>query len=263
MAASTTPSTASGPAVRVAAGWPLARRLHLGSVRFGGLPMTDAMIAGAEVRSGDRVVQLGTGDGSLERRVRARFPLHAWTVAPGAADATGLPDGSASVVLAEGLLTGLSQARKASVLAEARRLLRPGGLLAFHELCVRESAWDAEPASTVQGALRRPAAGALRPLTDAGWRALLAREDLRVVGTLDGPVEIPTLQDLVRQLGPKGMMAVLPRLMMPGRANTRIRRAVVELTRHRERLAAIVVVAERPVVGALRERPGMAEHTTA
>ena len=45
----------------------------------------------------------------------------------GDAEATGLPAGSASVVIGEAMLTMQPQAHKEAIVTEAARLLRPGG----------------------------------------------------------------------------------------------------------------------------------------
>ena len=134
------------PDIAVAAGWPLARRVGLDGLAPGGRLLSERLIRGAGIRTGDRVVDLLPGDGALGR-LATRHDLHSWTgvcldrtaakhvrkrvagggTILGAPDRTGLDDGSATVVVAEGLLSGLSAPSKRAVLDEARRILRPGG----------------------------------------------------------------------------------------------------------------------------------------
>src|SRR5699024_893774 len=61
---------------------------------------------------------------------------HGRAVAAEAA-ASGLPSGSADVVLAEGVLTIQSEEGKRQIVDEGVRLLRPGGRYVLHELALR------------------------------------------------------------------------------------------------------------------------------
>ena len=77
---------------------------------------------------------------------------------------------------------------------------------------------------------------------------------LGMVGTALGAVELPTIGSLLRQEGPRGAAEAMARLLRPGSDFGRMRRSVETATRHLDRLAAIVVIAERPLVGPLRRR---------
>ncbi|MFN8110602.1 MAG: hypothetical protein U0Y82_12280, partial [Thermoleophilia bacterium] len=116
------------PTIALCAGWPLLRRIGIASLPPGGADGSRLLLRGVNLTPGDRVVDLTPGDGATGRRAR-NGSLHGWTgvattaaaarrlaagttgygaaVAVGAPDRTGLPAGSASVVMAEGLLSGL------------------------------------------------------------------------------------------------------------------------------------------------------------
>jgi hypothetical protein len=275
MARVTTVSRSARPTVSVAAGWPPARRMGLGALRFGGKAMSDRLLSGAGVGTGQRVVDLTPGAGALGRAAVAR-ELHQWTgvcldraqarrvasavtghgcgTVLGAPDRTGLEAGSATVMLAEGLLTGLSRPSKLAVLEEAARVLRPGGRIGVHELCVLEGPWGGVPAHDIVAELSAHANGALRPLTEAGWRELVEEAGLTMAGTALGAVALPGIGALLAQEGPRGTVRAMGALLRPGSDLMRVKRSVESATRHQDRLAAIVVIAERPLVGALRRR---------
>ncbi|MCB0871896.1 MAG: methyltransferase domain-containing protein [Actinobacteria bacterium] len=259
------------PDIAVAAGWPLARRVGLDGLAPGGRLLSERLIRGAGIRTGDRVVDLLPGDGALGR-LATRHDLHSWTgvcldrtaakhvrkrvagggTILGAPDRTGLDDGSATVVVAEGLLSGLSAPSKRAVLDEARRILRPGGRIGLHELAVTAPAWDEAPAAAVVANLSGHRDGSVHPLSDVEWRALIESAGLTVVGTSTAPLMIPTLRDLVDDRGPVAGLRAAIRMAIPGGPGARMRRAVEQLTRNRGRLTATVLIAERPLVGPLR-----------
>jgi SAM-dependent methyltransferase len=277
-----TQATATGATGRstpaVAAGWPVARRLGLGSVRPGGLAMTRRLHEGVRLGEGDRVVDLWAGSGA-GGAAAAHVNLRSWTgIAPDAAsaglvtrrvrgydrrgvvgspDATGLPDGQATVTLAEGLLTGLSDPRKLAVLEEARRITRPGGRVGLHELCVVPAAFGEPDAAQVREEIGRAVSGGLRVLSEPAWREVVRAAGLRVTGVALGAVVIPDLLTLFRVEGPRPAGQILRRLTQPTRTSRRARAALDNLQRWDGRLAAIVVVAERPVVAG-RARRGAA-----
>jgi len=274
--------TTAAPALAVAAGWPVARRLGLGVVRPGGAAMTQRLFEGLGLGGGDRVVDLAPGHG-ITGAEAGRQNLRSWTgvcadEAQAAAvrrrvrgfergcvvagpDRTGLDSARAGVVMAEGLLTGLSDPRKRAVVDEALRITRPGGRVGFHELCVLPGAWDAPRWTDIRAEIGRAVAGGVRVLDEAGWRALIEATGLRVLGSSLGPVVIPDLAGLVRTEGPRDAGRVLQRFMQPGRAAQRARAALYGVQTHSDRLASIVLIAERPVVSlrrAARTSPGAA-----
>ena len=86
------------------------------------------------------------------------------------ASSTGLPDASADVVVEEAMLTMQADRDREAIVAEAYRLLRPGGRYAIHELGLQPDALDAEVAAKVHSALVRSIKVNARPLTVGQWR---------------------------------------------------------------------------------------------
>lgn len=267
--ATATSAAPAGPRLRfdrsLAGGWTLARRARLGSVRFGGEALTRRMLEGAQVGEGSRVVDLAPGYGATGAllndvnlrsytavvpdtgrmaAVRGRVEGPAREVVLGAPDATGLPDQEATAVIGEGLLTGVSDPTKVAILAEACRIVRPGGLVAFHELIALRDAWsdDEVPLRRELGTV------GLRPLDEAGWRRVMAQAGLDPIGLSLGAVEAPSPRQAVADAGRGAARGVIQALTCPGRAARGFHRAAYLLDAHRDGLAGVVLVGRRPVL---------------
>lgn len=165
------------PAEKMPGHWLLAR-LGKRVLRPGGVELTTRML----------------GLGATARRVLARNPAsyigverdeaaaaqlttllagvdRQWLVA--SAERTGLPDCSASVVYGEALLTMLPEAAKRRVIAEAYRVLKPGGRYGIHELCLVPEDLDPAHANRICGDLSDSIHVGARPHKARHWRGLL------------------------------------------------------------------------------------------
>lgn len=268
MATVTPPSTESTGRLRVCAGWPLARRAGIGTIRFGGEAMTRRMLDAAGVGRGARVVDLAPGRGAtgallndadlhsytavcatddVAAAVRGRIGGLERRTVIGTPDDTGLPGGEASAVIAETLLTGLSDPGKQAVLRETMRILRPGGCAAFHELAILDDPW-ARGALPLRALLSAPARGGLRPLDAQGWRDLVHGLGLEVVGVGLGTFAAPGLAEALRDVAVRDKPRVAARLLLPGRVAPRWRAVTYELDVHAAELASAVLVVRRPVL---------------
>lgn len=271
--------------------WGPCERLGIATPRPGGPRATELLLEGLELASGDRVVEIFPGRGATARRILTCHPRAYIGIAPGpasardlarrlrrdpdlrtlvtrletsgaytgvsigAADATGLPDESASAVVAEFVLTAARAEQKATALREAARLLPPGGRLGLHELCLAPpGTWDptADSSRAEQAADELAGVDAvLAPVTEADWREIVTAAGLVVTGSILVPVHPPTPIDLARGLGRIGPLRAMS---LMGRIGDLLRlfRLAETLQAHRDDLAAIVLVAERPLVGGLR-----------
>lgn len=245
--------------------WLLAARGASGLVSPGGAAMLDRAAEGAGIDAGSRVVELAPGFGVAARHILRRGP-RTWTgvdedplavdhlartigtaagrravAAP--LDGTGLDDGAATVVLADGVLGLLADDAAAAVLAEGARLLPAGGRLALVDLT---PAADADPA--LAAGLEEVGIH-VRPVER--WRALAEAAGLAIVGSVTGPVDLTPAHEVGRALGPKMTMRVARGVTEESvrSAATRARQA---LERALPSLRSVVVVAERPLVMGLR-----------
>ena len=133
--------------------------LRLGKrvLRPGGLELTRRMLDDLNIQPDDDVVEFGPGLGVTARLTIARRP-HSYVGIErdenaarivrhylkgfggqcliASADETGLANARASVIYGEAMLTMQGQNQKVAIIAEAARLLRPGGRYGIHELCL-------------------------------------------------------------------------------------------------------------------------------
>jgi SAM-dependent methyltransferase len=243
--------------------WPLARRVVAGFARPGGPAMVRRALEGAGLGEGDRVVEIAPGLGLTSRAVLAAGP-RTWTavepdplgaehlrralggpgreVVEAPVDATGLPEGEASVVVIDGLLSTLDAAGRAAVLAEAARLLRSGGRVVIHELAPAPGG----------GALDRVRDAGLDPLDEEGWRAAVEGAGLVVVGSLVGRLDLPEQRALMREAGPRGALRITRAMALDSGVRTGALRARHALEAEAVGLRSAVVVGEVPLILGMR-----------
>lgn len=186
----------------VAGHWLLAR-LGKRVLRPGGVELTRTLLSHAKL-SGADVVELAPGLGRTAAEIVAQGPrsyvgaegdreaanvvrgvlsdLGAQNAAVRVADAaaTGLPDASSDVVIGEAMLSMQGDAAKGAIVAEAARVLRPGGRYAIHELALTPDDVPEEISTDIRQALARAIKVNARPLTVAEWTKLLAEHGLQV-----------------------------------------------------------------------------------
>lgn len=168
-------------------------------LRPGGRLLTAKLLEQAKPASSDDIVELGPGVGATAevllrsnphtyrgvdpnpegrdavKDILRRHPDAEYVVAD--AQDTGLPDASADHQVGEAMLTIQSQEAKHAIVAEAARLLRPGGRYAMHEMAWLPDFTD-EERETARKELSRVIKVGARPLTLEGWTELLAAHGL-------------------------------------------------------------------------------------
>ncbi len=243
----------------------LLARLGKRVLRPGGLELTTAMLDHVPI-SGADVVELAPGLGRTAAEIIARRP-GAYTGVdrdPGAVDAvdnvvrgygsarlgtasdTGLDDSCADVVIGEAMLTMQSDDMKRSIVAEAVRLLRPGGRYAIHELGLFPDTLDDAVAADIQRSLAQAIRVNARPLTLGEWRALLTAAGLEVEWVRTAAMALLQPRRVIADEG------LVPALRFAVRVLTRrdARRRVVDMRRtfrrYEANLVAVSFVARKP-----------------
>lgn len=246
---------------KVAGHWLLAR-LGKRVLRPGGAELTGWLVAAAGI-GGSRVVEFAPGLGRTAELLLERGPATytgvdsderavQWVrsvvgdrgqVTQGDAHATGLVDGGADVVLGEAMLTMQTDPHKREIVAEARRLLAPGGRYAIHELAIVPD----EAPDAVKTELRLDLARSIRvnarPLTVREWHELLTAEGFAVERTELVPMALLEPRRLVADEGLRGALRFVGNVLRDADARRRVLAMRRSFRKHRRHLAAIGVVA--------------------
>ena len=164
-------------------------------LRPGGLELTRQLLAELAIASDDDVVEFAPGLGAtarmtlacgprsyvaVERDPQAAAAVQTYLSGPcqrcilGTAEETGLPDASANVVYGEAMLSMQPADAKSKIVAEASRLLKPGGRYGIHELCLTPDEVDQNIRDAIQHDFSNEIHVGVRPLTAGEWHELFA-----------------------------------------------------------------------------------------
>lgn len=235
-------------------------------LRPGGRELTDAMLASLAVSGSDRVVELAPGMGATARSLLAARPASytavdadpahvaateeivgpsGGTVVVGPAQHVPVESGAATVVVGEAMLTMQSQANKTAIVAEAARLLAPGGRYAIHELCLVPDDIDDDLAQQVWGDLSRTIHVGARPLTVGAWRELLESQGFEIVDEKRAPMALLQRKRIIADEGYPAAARFAWRVMRDRDARQRVSAMRDCFTRWSDQLAAVALVAKR------------------
>ena len=246
--------------------WLLAR-LGKRVLRPGGLRLTRALLDGLAIEAADEVVEFAPGLGVTARTILQRKPQRytgverdtraaQWTakqlpskadisVVVGRADQTGLPSGSASVVIGEAMLSMQTAEHKRLIAAEAFRLLRPGGRYGIHELAVVPEDMSTDRQREIDRALSSVIHVGARPLPAREWKLLLESVGFRVVAIGYAPMHLLRPLRLIQDEGILGTLRLAKNLMVDNAARRRVLAMRWVFERYRRNLSAIYIVAQK------------------
>lgn len=239
-------------------------------LRPGGRELTRRLLTALNPTSADRIVEFGPGVGTTARLLLAAQPVSYTGIDPHpegssamqaiiagiptarlvAADAqnTGLDANSADVVVGEAMLTMQGEKAKRAIIAEAFRVLAPGGRYAIHELGLRPDDVPASVEEDIRKALSRAIHVNARPLTAAQWKGLLEEAGFTITYADDNPMAVLEPSRIFADEGVAGAL----RFFYNVARNHRARRRLIDMRRvfrsHQTNMCAYAFVATKPGV---------------
>jgi SAM-dependent methyltransferase len=246
--------------------WLLAR-MGKRVLRPGGRELTQRLLNSLAIDAADDVVEFAPGLGETARVTLARRPssytaverdpeaaatVRQMLAGPnqqcvlGTAEQTGLSEASASVVYGEAMLSMQLPAAKVRIVAEAVRLLRPGGRYGIHELCLLPDDVPGDVREAIAHDLSDEIHVGVRPLTLIEWRQLLESAGLVVASVETAPMHLLEPSRLVRD---EGFFHAI-RFVFNVARHAAVRRRVLTKRRvfrkYKQHLAAVAIVAVKP-----------------
>ncbi|OKL46712.1 class I SAM-dependent methyltransferase [Boudabousia marimammalium] len=236
-------------------------------LRPGGIEMTQRLLSAAAPSTTDRIVEFGPGVGRTAEHLLAVNPVSYTAVDPNpegapalaevmapypqaqkvTADAaeTGLEDGCADLVVGEAMLTMQSPAGKAAIVAEAARILAPGGRYLVHELGFHPDNLPAEVVKEVQKGLSRSIKVGARPLTEQEWRKLLESAGLEVEFVWTNAMALLEPKRMIQDEGLGGFLKFVKNMVTNPAGRKRVLGMRKVFRANREYLNAIGLVARK------------------
>jgi SAM-dependent methyltransferase len=231
------------------------------------LELTRRLLADLAIGENDDVVEFAPGLGitaamTLSRRPRSYTAIERDAAAAavverklsgpqqrcilGTAEDTGLADASASVVYGEAMLSMQPAATKARIVAEAARLLVPGGRYGIHEMCLVPDDVDQATRDEIQREMSGQIHVGVRPLTIGEWRDILRSAGLTVVAEHTAAMHLLEPGRLIRDEGFFRAIRFVWNVAWHSSVRLRVFAMRSVFRKYRRHLAAVAIVAAKP-----------------
>ncbi|MCP1301241.1 methyltransferase domain-containing protein [Chryseobacterium sp. S0630] len=235
-------------------------------LRPGGLSLTKKMLAMLDITPADDVVEFAPGLGytahmTLEKKPHSYIGIDAEQNAVndlnrafkqtsalfrlGNAAQSFLPEQSVSKVYGEAMLSMHADHRKAEIIREAYRILKPQGYYAIHELALRPDDLDNNVKLHIQKELALAIKVNARPLTVSEWTDLLKKEGFTVLKVETAPMHLLEPERIIDDEGVSGAVKIAKNILL----NPSIRKRVFQMKRifkkHEKNMCAVTIIARK------------------
>lgn len=250
---------------RIPGHWVLA---NLGKtvLRPGGIELTRIMLDRLNISSKDAVVEYAPGVGRTAKLTLSRNPrsytaieqdqeaadvvmsyLNGTNQTCVVADARTppLPDGSATVIYGEAMLTMQPDHQKEQIIREAKRMLQPGGRYAIHEMSLQPNDISPELKDVIHKDISKVIRVNARPLTVDEWKELLERNGFRVIEVHTAPMHLLRMKRVISDEGVLGALKIGYRCATRSGAFKRVSAMRQTFLKYEDNLGAVSIVAEK------------------
>ena len=162
----------------------------------------------------------------------------------GVASDTGLPAGSADLVVGEAMLTMQGEKGKTAIVSEANRILAAGGRYAIHELLLTPNNVDQTVADNLRKALATTIKVNARPLTATEWSELLENNGFKVLSIKVAPMGLLQPKQMIEDEGPR-VLKIMFNLARNPQARKRVLAMRKVFSENAQNLGAISIIAEK------------------
>ena len=233
-------------------------------LRPGGKRMTNALLNMLQIGPAHKVVEFAPGLGYTARRILKQEPRYYYGIEkdPAAVDLlrskikgtniqfkeanaahSELEAGSIDKVYAEAMLTMQADHRKAEIIAEAFRILKPGGQYAIQEMGLD---CNEKLKAEIQRELAKEIKVNARPLTREEWIQLLQEQGFRVKEITKSPMHLLEPARMIDDEGLFGALSIVWRILNNPAAKKRILGMRRVFRAYKKNIYAIGFLAEKP-----------------
>lgn len=235
-------------------------------LRPGGMELTRRMLELLNIHSNDEVVEYAPGTGATAKLALSNHPARYTAIEPdedlvrlvssylngsnqqcllGRAEETGLPNASCSVVYGEALMNMMPNDNKQRIIAEAARILKPGGRYGIHEVYLKPDDLDEKKRQEIAQALSVATRVGVRPFTISEWTQALAKEGFKVVKNHTAPFHLLAPRRVIQDEGFLGSMRFARNLIGEPAARKRLMAMRSALKKYEEYIGAVVFVSQK------------------
>jgi ubiquinone/menaquinone biosynthesis C-methylase UbiE len=186
-------------------------------------------------------------DPAVAHRLQAELGSANACFLPASAESTELASQSASLVYGEAMLSMQTPEQKRRILAEAFRLLKPGGRYGIHELALLPD----EIADTARKAIEREMSMnihvGVRPATLAEWRQLLEETGFQIEWCTLAPMHLLEPGRMWHDEGLAGVLRIAFRLLRKPAARRRVLSMRQMFRKYASHLSAVAMVCRKPL----------------